>query len=64
MLNFLKSAFTRTSGNIDAKALVDDFARQTGRLYPFDLKSFPAGVKFLNAEPQVQREIAMTMALW
>ena len=64
MLNFLKSAFTRTSGNIDAEALVDDFARQTGRLYPFDLKSFPAGVKFLSAEPQVQREIAMTMALW
>lgn len=64
MFNFLKSTFSRTSGSTDAGAFVEEFERQTGRLYPFDLKSFPAGVKFLKAEPQVQREIAMTMSLW
>ena len=55
MFNFLKSTFSRTSGSTDAGAFVEEFERQTGRLYPFDLKSFPAGVKFLKAEPQVQR---------
>ena len=64
MFNFLKSTFSRTSGSTDAGALVEEFARQTGRLYPFDLKSFPAGVKFLKSEPLVQREIAMRMSLW
>ena len=64
MLNFLKSTFARTSSNTDTEVLVQEFANQTGRLYPFDLKSFPAGVKFLKAEPEVQREIAMRMSLW
>ena len=55
MLNFLKSTFARASSSTDAEALVQEFAKQTGRLYPFDLKRFPAGVKFLKSEPQAQR---------
>lgn len=64
MFNFLKSTFSRTSGSTDAEALVEELARQNVRLYPFDLKNFTAGVKFLGAEPQTQRTIVMAMLAW
>jgi hypothetical protein len=64
MFNFLKSTFGPKSSNSDANALVVEFARQAGRIYPFDLKNFTAGVKFLSAEPQLQRDVAMTMSMW
>lgn len=64
MLNFLKSAFTRTSTDSDAQSLVEELARQHVRSYPFDLKNFTAGVKFKNADPQAQREIVLAMLAW
>jgi len=64
MFNFLKSAFTRTPTGSEAEALVEEFARQNGRLYPFDLKSFTAGVKFQNAEPETKRATVMAMLSW
>ena len=64
MFNFLKSAFTRTSADTDAEALVEELARQQVRSYPFDLKNFTAGVKFQNADQQTQRDIVMSMLAW
>ena len=64
MLNFLKSAFSQSNAHSDAEALVEELARQPVRLYPFDLKNFTAGVKFLNADPQTQRIIVLAMLAW
>lgn len=64
MFNFLKSRFTTASANPDAEALVDEFARQELRHYPFDLKNFTAGVKFQKAETDVQRSTVMAMLAW
>src|SRR5687768_6922442 len=64
MFNFLKAAFSPTSGNIDAEAMVQELARQNVRSYPFDLKKFNAGNKFLNADPQTQRTIVLAMLAW
>ena len=64
MFNFLKSTFAPKSASSDAEALVEEFAGQDGRLYPFDLKNFTAGVKFQNAEPQMQHDIVMAMVAW
>ncbi len=64
MFNFLKSTFTHTSANSEAEALVEEFAKQDGRLYPFDLKNFTAGVKFQNAETEIQRAAIMAILSW
>jgi hypothetical protein len=64
MFNFLKSAFSHTSVNSEAEALVEELARQNVRQYPFDLKNFTAGNKFLNADPQTQHTIVMAMLAW
>ena len=64
MFNFLKSAFSHGSADSDAEALVEELARQNVRSYPFDLKNFTAGVKFLNADPQTQRTIVLAMLAW
>src|SRR5687768_4993534 len=64
MFNFLKAAFSPTSGNIDAEALVQELARQNVRSYPFDLKNFTAGVKFLNVYQQIQHGIVLAMLAW
>ena len=64
MFNFIKSAFSHPATGSEADALVEEFARQKIRSYPFDLKNFTAGIKFQNAEPQTQREIAMAMLAW
>jgi hypothetical protein len=64
MFNFLKSAFSHGSAESDAEALVEELARQNVRSYPFDLKNFTAGVKFLNADPQIQRGIVLAMLAW
>jgi hypothetical protein len=64
MFNFLKSRFITTSANSDPDALVEEFARQESRHYPFDLKNFTAGVKFQKAEPEAQRATAMAMLSW
>lgn len=64
MFNFIKSTFVSRSVNSDAAALVEEFARQDVRLYPFDLKNFTAGVKFQKAKPQEQRIITMEMLAW
>ena len=64
MFNFLKSAFSHTSTDSEAEALVEELAHQHMRSYPFDLKNFTAGVKFQNADPQTQRTIVMAMLAW
>lgn len=64
MFNFLKSKFINTPANSEAEILVEEFARQNVRLYPFELKNFTAGIKFQNAEPQAQRTIVMAMLAW
>lgn len=64
MFNFLKSRFANTSSNSDAEALVEELARQEARVYPFDLKKFTAGVKFQNADPQMQRAIVIAILAW
>lgn len=64
MFNFLKSAFSDRSASSEAEALVEELARQNVRQYPFDLKNFAAGVKFLNADPQTQRTIVLAMLAW
>jgi hypothetical protein len=61
MLNFLKSAFAPKSTNVDAEALVEEFARQEARHYSTKLESFTAGVKYQNAEPQLQRDVVRAM---
>lgn len=64
MFNFLKSAFASKNTDSDAATLVEEFAKQDGRLYPFNLKNFTAGVKFQNAAPETQRATVMEMLSW
>ena len=64
MLNFLKSAFSQTSSLSDAEGVVEEFARQDVRAYPFDLKNFSAGARFLSADVQTQHAIVMAMLAW
>ena len=65
MLNVVKSTYTVPFPRIEAKALVEEFARQDKqRLYPFELQNFRLGVRFQNAEPQAQRVIVMAMLAW
>ena len=64
MFDFLKSAFSQPSANSEAEALVEELARQNVRQYPFDLKNYTAGGKFLNADPQTQRTIVLAMLAW
>jgi hypothetical protein len=65
MLNVVKSTFTVTPPRTEAKALVEEFARQDKqRLYPFELQNFRLGVRFQNADPQTQRVIVMAMLAW
>lgn len=64
MFNFLKSAFSPKSTNVDADALVEEFARQESRHYSTKLESFTAGIKYQNAEPQLQRDVVMAMISW
>src|SRR6266496_1097985 len=64
MFNFLKSTFAHTSTNSEAEALVEEFVGQDGRLYPFDLKAFTAGVKFQNAEAELQRATILAILSW
>lgn len=65
MLNVVKSTYTVPSPRIEAKALVEEFARQDKqRLYPFELQNFRLGVRFQNAEPEAQRVIVMAMLAW
>jgi hypothetical protein len=64
MFDFLKSAFSQSSANSQAQALVEELACQNVRQYPFDLKNYTAGGKFLNADPQTQRTIVLAMLAW
>src|SRR5689334_1404612 len=64
MFNFLKSKFTDTSANVEADALVEEFARQESRNYSHKLENFTAGVKYKNAEPQFQRDVIFAMLSW
>ena len=64
MLNFLKSKFTNTPANLEADALVEEFARQEPRNYSRKLEDFTAGVKYKNAEPQFQRDVVFAMLSW
>jgi hypothetical protein len=65
MLNQVKSNFTVPSPRSEAKALVEAFARQDQqRLYPFELQNFKLGVRFQNADPQMQRVIVMATLAW
>ena len=64
MFNFLKSTFARKSTSVDAEALVEEFARQEARHYSTKLESFTAGVKYQNAEPQLQRDVVRAMIAW
>ena len=64
MFNFLKSTFGPKSTNVDAEALVEEFASQEARHYSLKLEDFTAGVKYQNGEPQLQRDVAMAMLAW
>ncbi|MDQ2691163.1 MAG: DUF4132 domain-containing protein, partial [Chloroflexota bacterium] len=64
MLNFLKSAFSKAPSLSDAESVVEEFARQDVRAYPFDLKNFNAGVTFLSSDVQTQHTIVMAMLSW
>ncbi|HSK67444.1 MAG TPA: DUF4132 domain-containing protein, partial [Anaerolineales bacterium] len=64
MFNFLKSAFSQTPALSDAEGVVEEFARQDVRAYPFDLKNFSAGTQFLKADAQTQHTIVMAMLAW
>jgi hypothetical protein len=64
MFNFFKSAFSHPSTNSETDELVEELSRQNVRGYPFDLKNFPAGVKFQKADPQTQRTIVMAVLAW
>ncbi|HEX5838816.1 MAG TPA: DUF4132 domain-containing protein, partial [Anaerolineales bacterium] len=64
MFNFLKSAFSQTPTHSDAEGVVDEFARQDVHAYPFDLKNFSAGAKFLSADVQTQHAVVMAMLAW
>ena len=65
MLNQVKSTFTVPSPRSEAKALVEAFARQDQqRFYPFELQNFKLGVRFQNADPQMQRVIVMATLGW
>jgi hypothetical protein len=65
MLNQVKSTFTVPSPRSEAKALVEAFARQDQqRFYPFELQKFKLGVRFQNADPQMQRVIVMATLAW
>ena len=64
MFNFLKSTFAPKSRNVDAEALVEEFAKQESRHYSTKLESFTAGIKYQNAEPQLQRDVVRAMIAW
>jgi len=65
MLNQVKSTFTVPSPRSEAQALVEAFARQDQqRFYPFELQNFKFGVRFQNADPQMQRVIVMATLAW
>ncbi len=64
MFNFLKSKLKGASVNLEADALVEEFARQESRHYSHKLDSFSAGVKFQSSEPNVQRDVVMAMLTW
>jgi hypothetical protein len=64
MFNFLKSKLKGAPANLEAGALVDEFARQESRHYSQKLENFTAGVKYQNAEPQLQRDVVMAMISW
>ena len=64
MFNFIKSTFAPKSVNLDAKSLVEEFAGQESRHYSNKLESFTAGIKYQNAEPQLQRDVVLAMIAW
>src|SRR5262245_48647346 len=64
MFNFLKSTFASKSTNVDAEALVEEFAKQESRHYSQKLENFTAGIKYQNAEPQFQHDVVMAMISW
>jgi Domain of unknown function (DUF4132) len=64
MFNFIKSKFTSAPANSGAEALVEEFARQESQHYSNKLENFTAGIKYQNAEPQLQRDVVMAMISW
>jgi hypothetical protein len=65
VLNVIKPTYTVPSPRIEAKALVEEFARQDKqRVYPFELQNFTLGVRFQSAEPQTRRVIVMAVLAW
>jgi len=62
MLNFLKPG--RPGPSSDAEALVEELARQSGPLHPFNLKNYTAGVKIQNAAPELQCAVVIAMLHW
>ncbi len=61
MFNFLK---TKLKPGNEASFLVEELANQDLHTYPFKLENFTAGLKILNASPQVQRRVALAMITW
>ena len=63
MLNFLKRKNTPETSS-EAQALVNQLAKEDGRIYPFKLKNFPAGEKILKSEPEIQKQVALLLIDW
>jgi len=63
MLNFLKPKSTPEISN-EAEGLVEALAQEDGRIYPFKLKNFPTGEKILQADPETQRQVALSLLAW
>src|SRR6266508_1511896 len=65
MLNQVKTTVTVPSPRSEANALVEAFARQDQqRFYHFELQKFKLGVRFQNADPQMQRVLVMATLAW
>ena len=63
MHNFLKPKPAHEK-NSEAFVLIEALARENGRIYPFALKNFPAGQKIQQAEPEIQRQVTLSLVEW
>ena len=63
MLNFLKPK-TAPETSSEAEVLIEALAREDGCNYPFKLANFPTGQKILDAEPETQRQVALSLLAW
>ncbi|MGE5251039.1 MAG: hypothetical protein ACM3QS_12615, partial [Bacteroidota bacterium] len=63
-MTLAETLLRRLTPRPEAEAVIEELASQEGRLYPFHLKNFPAGVRFEEADRELQREILMAMLAW